>query len=77
MLVKEALCREALPGDVDVLYELIQGYAQKGIMLPRSREALLRAIGTFVIAQIGDEIVGCDSSDPAGAGSGGDSIPRH
>ncbi|GMK41383.1 hypothetical protein PCCS19_44390 [Paenibacillus sp. CCS19] len=55
------VCRPAAAEDVDVLYHLIQGYAEKGIMLPRSREALARAIGTFVIAEVDDEVVGCGS----------------
>ncbi|OXM15574.1 N-acetyltransferase [Paenibacillus herberti] len=61
MLVKEALCRQAKSGDVDTLYELIKGYAEKGIMLPRSKDVLLRQIDTFVIAEIDGEIVGCGS----------------
>ncbi|MFK7693513.1 N-acetyltransferase [Paenibacillus sp. HJGM_3] len=54
-------CRKAAADDVDALYELIQGYAEKGIMLPRSREALLRYIDTFVIAEAGGQFVGCGS----------------
>ncbi|MCM3746434.1 N-acetyltransferase [Paenibacillus pasadenensis] len=61
MLVKEALCRQAHSGDVEKLYELIKGYAEKGIMLPRSKEVLHRQIETFVIAEIDGEVVGCGS----------------
>ncbi|CDN43740.1 MULTISPECIES: N-acetyltransferase [Paenibacillus] len=61
MLVKEALCRKASPQDVDTLYELIKNYAEKGIMLPRSREVLLRQIDTFVIAELDGDVVGCGS----------------
>ncbi len=55
------ICRKALPQDVDALYELIQGYAAQGIMLPRSREALTRNIDTFIVAQDGDRLIGCGS----------------
>jgi amino-acid N-acetyltransferase len=33
-------CRKATDQDVELLYEIIQGYAEQGIMLPRSREML-------------------------------------
>jgi len=56
-----AFCRKALLEDVDALYELIQGYAAKGIMLPRSREALTRNIDTFIVAQEGERLIGCGS----------------
>lgn len=54
-------CRPATVEDVEVLYHLIQGYAEKGIMLPRSREALVRLIGTFVVAEVDGVIAGCGS----------------
>lgn len=54
-------CRNACSTDVESLYNLIQGYAEKGIMLPRSREALLRNIDSFVIAEIDGQFVGCGS----------------
>ncbi|WP_367649566.1 N-acetyltransferase [Paenibacillus sp. NEAU-GSW1] len=57
----QAVCRIATAEDVDILFELIKGYAEKGIMLPRSREVLLRQIDTFVVAEVGDAVVGCGS----------------
>jgi amino-acid N-acetyltransferase len=54
-------CRRATEDDVDSLYEIIQSYAEKGIMLPRSKEALGRNIGTFVIAEYEGRFVGCGS----------------
>ncbi|MWC27531.1 N-acetyltransferase [Paenibacillus sp. MMS18-CY102] len=54
-------CRPATEDDVEVLFHLISGYAEKGIMLPRSREALKRLIGTFVVAEVEGVIVGCGS----------------
>lgn len=57
----KAVCRQANPDDVDVLFELIKGYAEKGIMLPRTRETLLRQIETFVVAEVEEVVVGCGS----------------
>ena len=61
MMVKEAVCRRATLDDVEELHRLIESYAEKGIMLPRSREALARHIDSFVVAEIEGEIVGCGS----------------
>lgn len=54
-------CRKATLDDVDALYDLIQSYAEKGIMLPRSKEALNRQIDTFVIAEEDGQFLGCGS----------------
>jgi amino-acid N-acetyltransferase len=55
------LCRKATVSDVDTLFDLIQGYAEKGIMLPRSRETLLRQIDNFIVAESEGVTVGCGS----------------
>ena len=57
----EAVCRKATPDDVDTLTQLIAGYAEKGVMLPRSRELLARQIDTFAVAELEGEVVGCGS----------------
>jgi len=54
-------CRKATEQDIETLYEIIQGYAEQGIMLPRSRETLAEQIDTFVVAVIEDRLVGCGS----------------
>ncbi|TVY09111.1 N-acetyltransferase [Paenibacillus cremeus] len=54
-------CRKATEQDVDTLYEIIQGYAEQGIMLPRSKEVLANQIDTFVVAEIEEQLVGCGS----------------
>ncbi|MEF3311589.1 N-acetyltransferase [Paenibacillus sp. GYB004] len=54
-------CRRATADDVGSLYDIIQSYAEKGIMLPRSKEALARQIDTFVIAEYEGQFVGCGS----------------
>ncbi|MEK3917497.1 N-acetyltransferase [Paenibacillus sp. FSL H7-0331] len=55
------VCRKATPEDVDILFDIIQGYAEQGIMLPRSREVLIAQIDTFVVAFIEERLVGCGS----------------
>ncbi|MFC5532099.1 N-acetyltransferase [Cohnella yongneupensis] len=55
------ICRKAKSEDVNALHDLIQGYAAQGIMLPRSREALARNIGNFVVADDAGKLVGCGS----------------
>lgn len=54
-------CRKATVEDVDMLYDIIQGYAEQGIMLPRTRETLTEQIDSFVVALIDDQFVGCGS----------------
>ncbi|WP_210023481.1 MULTISPECIES: N-acetyltransferase [unclassified Paenibacillus] len=54
-------CRKATEQDIDTLYVIIQGYAEQGIMLPRSKEMLASQIDTFVVAEIDGDLVGCGS----------------
>jgi amino-acid N-acetyltransferase len=53
--------RKAVAEDVNKLYQIIQGYAQQGIMLPRSVETLQEQLDTFVIAEMDNELIGCGS----------------
>lgn len=55
------VCRKATESDVDSLYDIIQSYAEKGIMLPRSKEAISRHIDSFVVAEYEGRFVGCGS----------------
>ncbi|NMO94856.1 N-acetyltransferase [Paenibacillus lemnae] len=56
-----AVCRKATLDDVEPLYQMIQGYAEKGIMLPRSRKVLERQINEFVVAESEGNVIGCGS----------------
>lgn len=56
-----AVCRKATPDDIEPLFQMIQGYAEKGIMLPRSRKVLERQIGEFVVAEEEGNVIGCGS----------------
>ena len=55
------IIRKATLEDVEQIFHLIDDYAQKGIMLPRSRQALERSIDTFTVAEVEEEIVGIGS----------------
>ncbi|MFD2671586.1 N-acetyltransferase [Marinicrinis sediminis] len=54
-------CRKAELNDVEELYQLIQSYAEQGIMLPRSREMLIAQLADFVVAEDEGSMVGCGS----------------
>ena len=66
-MIQTAECRPASEGDVDQLYELIQGYAEKGIMLPRSKESLREQIDSFIVAECDWKVVGCGALIRLGA----------
>jgi amino-acid N-acetyltransferase len=55
------ICRKANINDIDALYDLIQGYAEKGIMLPRSKEVLEFMLPDFVVTEVDGRLVGCGS----------------
>ncbi|KAA8782722.1 N-acetyltransferase [Paenibacillus polysaccharolyticus] len=55
------ICRKAVPEDVEPLFEMIKGYAERGIMLPRSREVLHRQLEHFIVAEVDGVVVGCGS----------------
>ncbi|AIQ70549.1 acetyltransferase [Paenibacillus graminis] len=61
------ICRNATVEDVEPLYLMIEEYAQRGIMLPRSRQALTRQIDQFVIAELDGKFIGCGSLFRLGA----------
>ncbi|MCY9516925.1 N-acetyltransferase [Paenibacillus apiarius] len=56
-----AMVRKATTDDIDKLFELIQHYAEQGIMLPRSRHILEKQLEHFVVAELSGQLVGCGS----------------
>lgn len=56
-----AVSRRATLEDVEQLYLLIDDYARKGIMLPRSRKVLERLINDFAVTEVDGAVVGCGS----------------
>lgn len=61
MATQAILCRKATENDLEELYTLIQGYAEKGIMLARTREMLTESLDSFVIAEADGKLIGCGS----------------
>jgi amino-acid N-acetyltransferase len=51
--------RKASMHDIHPLLDLINGYAQEGVMLPRTEFEISENIREFVVAFSGDRLVGC------------------
>jgi amino-acid N-acetyltransferase len=51
--------RKAVMRDIPPILDLINGYAAKGIMLPRTEFELSEAIRDFTVVLRGDELLGC------------------
>lgn len=54
-----AVVRKASLADIGPLLQLINGYAAKGVMLPRTEFDLCENIRDFSVAYEGDRLVGC------------------
>lgn len=52
------IIRKAILPDVEKIYELVNYYADKGLMLPRSRSILYENIRDFVVIEKDGEIIG-------------------
>jgi len=53
------IVRKAVMHDIPFILNLINGYAAKGIMLPRTEFELSEAIRDFTVVLNGDEFLGC------------------
>ena len=53
--------RRARMSDVDSIFELTSFWAEKGEILPRTRDNVIHDIQNFVVAEIEGEVVGCAS----------------
>lgn len=53
--------RRARMSDVDKLFELVSYWADKGEILPRTRENIIHDVQNFVVAEIAGQVVGCAS----------------
>jgi amino-acid N-acetyltransferase len=51
--------RRARVGDVQRLYELINYYAARGDMLPKTLDQLYHRVRDFNVAEAGGEVIGC------------------
>lgn len=53
--------RPAHSEDIPVLYALVNEYARRGWLLPRSVEEIAATLPDWVVAEVGGRIVGCGS----------------
>jgi amino-acid N-acetyltransferase len=53
------IIRNARLGDAKSIAELINGYAEKGLMLKRSVESVVEGVRSFIVAEDEGKIVGC------------------
>jgi len=51
--------RKAVMRDIPNILSLINGYAAKGIMLPRTEFEMSEAIRDFMVVTVGEELLGC------------------
>jgi len=51
--------RKAVMHDIPAILDLINGYAAKGVMLPRTEFELSEAIRDFSVVRSGDNLLGC------------------
>ncbi len=62
--------RHARPEDVETIWRIIDGYAQQGILLPRSHEEIADKIGSFHVVVRDTDVVGLAALRDFGAGIG-------
>ena len=62
--------RHARPEDVGAIWRIIDGYAQQGILLPRSHEEIADKIGSFHVVVRDGDLVGLAALRDFGAGIG-------
>lgn len=62
--------RKAQEADLPALLDLINGYAQRNLLLPRTEASLRARLGDFLVAERGGELVGCGALSPLGPGLG-------
>ncbi|SEL38256.1 argininosuccinate lyase / amino-acid N-acetyltransferase [Colwellia chukchiensis] len=53
--------RRARMSDIDSIASLVDYWAQRGEILPRSRDNIIHAVQNFVVAEVEGEVVGCAS----------------
>ncbi len=62
--------RKARCADVPALLALINGYAQRNLLLPRTEPSLVARLDDFLVAELKGELVGCGALSPLGPGLG-------
>jgi len=59
MLLENFTIRPALPRDVPAMSAIIDPYAEAGILLAKQHVTLYESIQEFLVATVGDQVVGC------------------
>lgn len=62
--------RNARESDVAPLLAIIDAYAQRGLLLPRSEASLRSRLADFIVAEHDGEVVGCGALTALGPGVG-------
>ena len=62
----QAACRSASPADVAEICTLVNYWAEKGIMLPRSEKEVLESLSDFSVLDRKGEILACGALAPYG-----------
>jgi amino-acid N-acetyltransferase len=62
--------RRAVERDVPTLLALINGYAARGLLLPRTGASLRQRLADFTVAEQGGRLVGCGALSELGPGLG-------
>jgi len=57
--LEPVVVHRATLSDVEAMHELVNTFAQKGLMLPRSRNQFYQDIRDFFVAEKGGEFAGC------------------
>ena len=57
--MSETIVRRATLADVEEMHHLVNHFAEKGLMLPKSRNKLYQNIRDFFVAETDDEFSGC------------------
>lgn len=60
--------RRARPGDVPAVLALINGYADRGLLLSRTEASLRARLADFTVAEVDGELVGCAALTDLGPG---------
>ncbi len=55
------VCRKAKKNDIDAIYNLLYLYSEKGLMLSRTKDNILKYLGNFIVVENKDEIVACSA----------------
>jgi amino-acid N-acetyltransferase len=62
--------RKAVLADVPALLAIVNGYAERGLLLPRSEASLRERLGDFTVAEVDGTVVGCAALTELGPGLG-------